>query len=111
MDQEVCLTNKDVLNFCERLRGCEDTLKSVDTTVKEIKSKMDKYDERLDNLEKWRSWITGAMAVIIFFLGIVGKNLWDMYREYPEMIKNAVKEQLSIYNISYETDNQTNAEK
>lgn len=110
MDQKVCLTNQDVLNFCERLKGCEDTLKSVDSTVKEIKSNMDKYDQRLDSLEKWRSWLTGAMAVVIFVLGIIGKNLWDMYREYPQMIKDAVKDQLSSYNIIYETHATVDAE-
>ena len=111
MNQEVCLTNQDVLNFCERLKGCEDTLKSVDSTVKEIKSNMDKYDQRLDSLEKWRAWLTGAMAVVLFILGIIGKNLWDMYREYPTMIKDAVKEQLSSYNITYETYNTDQSEK
>ena len=111
MDQKVCLTNQDVVDFCERLKGCEDTLTSVDTTTKEIKTKLDKYDERIDSLEKWRAWITGAMAVVIFILGIIGKNLWDMYREYPQMIKDAVKDQLSVYNIVYETDTTADAEK
>lgn len=36
--------------------------------INEVATKFDKMEERIGNLEKWRSWSIGTMAVIVFIL-------------------------------------------
>jgi hypothetical protein len=111
MDQEIKFTNKDILAFCDRLKGCEDALKNLnDETLKNIKESLDRIeknqnanicrtDERLDKLENWRSYVAGALFIISFVVGIMGKTMWDMYVQYPHTIQAEVKAEIeSIFN-------------
>lgn len=107
MNDPICLTNKDVLDFCERQKGVEDSLNVIQKAIERIEKfqddRMSEIDRRLDTLEKWRAWLTGAMVVVAAVLGIIGKSVWDMYIDYPSTIQEAVKNEISDkYDINIE---------
>lgn len=41
-------------------------LKSIDENITELKEKVKTQNGRVNNLEKWRSWMSGGMAIIVF---------------------------------------------
>lgn len=107
MNEPVCLTNKDVIDFCDRQKGVEDSLKAITDTVQRIEEWQREYrtdmEHRIRDLEKFKSTVIGCMLVITTLLGIVGKSVWDMYINYPQMIQGAIQEELSgKYNIDIE---------
>lgn len=107
MNEPVCLTNKDVVDFCQRQQNVEDSLKNITEAVARIEECQKDYrqdiERRVRDLEKFKSIVVGCMLVITTILGIVGKSVWDMYINYPQQIKESIQEELSgKYNIDIE---------
>lgn len=117
MDQEMKFTNQQIIAFCDRIKGCEDAIKHMnETTLNYIKEAIDRIekrqevnicttDERLDHLENWKSYLTGALFVVSFAVGIIGTTVWNYYVNYPQIIRDAVKAELGDkYNINIDYD-------
>lgn len=60
MENPVCLTNKDVTEFCQRLKGCEDFMSSMDKSLTKI---VDNQEEQKRTFEKYRSDARNDMVI------------------------------------------------
>jgi hypothetical protein len=129
----VCLTTKDVSEFCQRVKGCEDGILKlaegivrIETSLGEQRNDFVKFrsdngagmaliqakwddrtcardkenEKRFSSLELWRAWLAGIALVSMGVLGFLLNDMWNLYKNYPQMIKDAVKSELSAkYNI------------
>jgi len=63
----------------------------------------ERTDKELDELKLWNKYVAGGAAVLIVLLGIVGKDIYNAWKSYPQTLRTevsiAVQQELSRYNI------------
>ena len=66
MNQPICITTKDVEQFCERIKSCEDSIKFMSDNFDELKKSLGKIEILLEtqhkDLEAYRSDTKGLVA-------------------------------------------------
>lgn len=89
--ENVCLTARDVAEFCRKIQSCDDGISNLKEGQKRIEEFIKIYDEQFDNMKIWRGWLTGILATVSFVVGIMGNTMWNYYVDYPETIRAEVK--------------------
>lgn len=101
MNDQVCLTNKDVLDFCNRQKGLEDNINEICKSIARIeanqKDVLHDLENRVRDLERFKAMVIAIALVFTTIMGIIGKSVWDMYIGYPQRIQDAVKTEITSY--------------
>ena len=66
----------------ERLGKLEAKLEAVLDNTEELKL----LEKRVDALESWRSYLTGAFAVAAVVISVFGSSMWTRLGETPEQL-------------------------
>ena len=61
------MNNKEVVKYREDLKS---RVVRIETIVERVESHLGKLNSRTSNLESWKSWMTGGMAILLIMITI-----------------------------------------
>ena len=61
------MNNKEVIEYREDLKS---RIVRIETIVERSEIELSKINSRTSNLESWKSWMTGGMAILVIMITI-----------------------------------------
>ena len=61
------MNNKEVVKYREDLKS---RVVRIETIVERVESHLGKLNSRTSNLESWKSWMTGGMAILLIMITV-----------------------------------------